>query len=212
LFQILTLGSRGSGRRLASHHPEQSAHLLTINIIRGVSILGGAVAATWKEHNPLPGSRRALLQQPRSIRSTLELKIPSINLKSTNQAPAITRAFYSLNIVKGIFNEHSLLGTIGHAARSACQHVDIRDYPVLLNPFCPFCPFSTAKALALKATVLLLLTLLIKARIQIGAGSALGIVLLVLQTLIFLAISGGLVLATGGAALVAMQRHRTAAA
>ena len=86
---------------------------------------------------------------------------------------------------------------------------------MLLNPFCPFCPFcpfSTAKALALKATVLLLLTLLIKARIQIGAGSALGIVLLVLQTLIFLAISGGLVLATGGAALVAMQRHRTAAA
>ena len=160
----------------------------------------------------MPGSRRALLQQPRSIRSTLELKIPSINLKSTNQAPAITRAFYSLNIVKGIFNEHSLLGTIGHAARSACQHVDIRDYPVLLNPFCPFCPFSTAKALALKATVLLLLTLLIKARIQIGAGSALGIVLLVLQTLMFLAISGGLVLATGGAALVAMQRHRTAAA
>ena len=157
----------------------------------------------------MPGSRRALLQQPRSIRSTLELKIPSINLKSTNQAPAITRAFYSLNIVKGIFNEHSLLGTIGHAARSACQHVDIRDYPVLLNPFCPF---STAKALALKATVLLLLTLLIKARIQIGAGSALGIVLLVLQTLIFLAISGGLVLATGGAALLAMQRHRAAAA
>ena len=80
---------------------------------------------------------------------------------------------------------------------------------MLLNPFCPI---TTAKVLALKATVLLLLTLLIKARIQIGAGSALGIVLLVLQTLIFLAISGGLGLATGGAALVAMQRHRAAAA
>jgi hypothetical protein len=174
-----------------------------------VSTVGGAVAAAWKGHNLLPGSRRGLLQQPRSIRFTLELNIPSVNLKSTNQAPAITRAFYSLNIVKVILNEDSLLGTIGHAAGSACQHVDIRDHPVLLNPFCPF---STAKALALKATVLLLLTLLIKARIQIGAGSALGIVLLVLQTLIFLAISGGLVLATGGAALVAMQRHRTAAA
>jgi hypothetical protein len=43
---------------------------------------------------------------------------------------------------------------------------------VLLNPFCPF---STAKVLALKTTVLLLLTLLIKA------------------------ISGGVVLAAGGA-------------
>jgi hypothetical protein len=33
---------------------------------------------------------------------------------------------------------------------------------VLLNPFCPF---STAKLVALKATVLLLLTLLIKSRV-----------------------------------------------
>ena len=39
----------------------------------------------------------------------------------------------------------------------------------------PFCPFSVAKLLALKATVLLLLTLLIKARVQIVAGSSLGI-------------------------------------
>ena len=52
---------------------------------------------------------------------------------------------------------------------------------MLLNPFCPF---STAKVLALKATVLLLLTLLIKARVQIAAGSALGILLLLLQTLV----------------------------
>jgi hypothetical protein len=76
----------------------------------------------------------------------------------------------------------------------------------------PFCAFSTAKVLALKATVLLLLTLLIKARIQIAAGSAIGIFLLLLQTLVFLAISGGIVLATGGAALVAMQRRRTTSA
>ena len=61
---------------------------------------------------------------------------------------------------------------------------------MLLNPFLPF---STAKVLSLKATVLL--TLLIKARIQIVAGSAIGIFLLLLQTLVFLAISGGLVLA-----------------
>ena len=81
---------------------------------------------------------------------------------------------------------------------------------MLLNPFCPL---STAKLLALKATVVLLLTLLIKARVQIAAGSALGIALLLLQTLVFLAVGGGLIVAAGGAALVAVQqRRRTAAA
>ena len=69
-----------------------------------------------------------------------------------------------------------------------------------------------AKVLSLKATVLLLLTLLIKSRIQIVAGSAIGIFLLLLQTLVFLAISCGLVLAAGGAAIYATQRRRTAAA
>ena len=59
----------------------------------------------------------------------------------------------------------------------------------------PFCPFSFAKLLALKATVLLLLTLLIKPRVQIVAGSSLGILLLMLQTLAFFAAAGGLVLA-----------------
>jgi hypothetical protein len=95
------------------------------------------------------------------------------------------------------------------APGSACQHGESRDHPLLLNPFCPF---GTAKVLALKATVLLLLTLLIKARVQIAAGSALGIFLLLLQTLVFLAISGGLVLAAGGAAVYATQRRRPAAA
>ena len=95
------------------------------------------------------------------------------------------------------------------APGSARQHGDTRDHLVLLNPFCPL---STAKVLALKATVLLLLTLLIKARVQIAAGSALGILLLLLQTLVFLAISGGLVLAAGGAAVYATQRRRPAAA
>jgi hypothetical protein len=80
---------------------------------------------------------------------------------------------------------------------------------VLLNPFCPF---STAKVLALKATVVLLLTLLIKAKIRITAFSALGIVLLLLQTLAFLAVSGGLVLAVGGVALVVSQQRRQASA
>ena len=79
---------------------------------------------------------------------------------------------------------------------------------MLLNPFCPL---TTAKVLALKATVLLLLTLLIKAKMQIVAGSALGIALLLLQTLVFLAVSGALVVAAGGAALVATQQRRPAA-
>ena len=91
----------------------------------------------------------------------------------------------------------------------ASQHGETRDQPVLLLPFLPF---STAKVLSLKATVLLLLTLLIKARVQIVAGSAIGIFLLLLQTLVFLAISGGLVLAAGGAALYATQQRRPAAA
>ena len=76
---------------------------------------------------------------------------------------------------------------------------------MLLNPLCPF---STAKVLALKATVLLLLTLLIKARVQIATGSAIGFFLLILQTLVFLAISGGLVLAAGGAAVYTTQKRR----
>jgi hypothetical protein len=80
---------------------------------------------------------------------------------------------------------------------------------VLLNPFWPF---STAKVLALKATVMLLLNLLIKARVQIATGSALGIFLLLLQTLVFLAISGGLVLAAGGAAFYTAQKRRPAMA
>jgi hypothetical protein len=80
---------------------------------------------------------------------------------------------------------------------------------VLLNPLCPF---STAKVLALKATVLLLLTLLIKAKIRIAAFSALGFFLLIVQTVGFLAISGGLVLAAGGAAIYSTQKQRPAVA
>jgi hypothetical protein len=60
--------------------------------------------------------------------------------------------------------------------------------------------------------VLLLLTLLIKARVQILAGSTLGIFLLLLQMLMFRAVSSGWVLAARGAALYVMQQHRPAAA
>jgi hypothetical protein len=79
---------------------------------------------------------------------------------------------------------------------------------VLLNPFCPL---TTAKLLALKGTVVLLLTRLITAPIRSTAFSALGLFLLLLQTLVFLAISGGLVLAAGGAALSVTQQRRPAA-
>lgn len=75
----------------------------------------------------------------------------------------------------------------------------------------PFCPLTTGKLLALKATVLLLLTLLIKARVQIATASAIGFLLLLQQTLVFLAISTGLVLAAGGAALYSAQQRRPAA-
>ena len=82
---------------------------------------------------------------------------------------------------------------------------------VLPPPCCPF-GVGAAKVVALKATVLLLLTLLIKAKIRITAFSALGVLLLLLQTLVFLAISTGLGLAAGGAALYASQQRRNAAA
>ena len=88
------------------------------------------------------------------------------------------------------------------------QHGGNRISTVLLNPLCPF---STAKVLAIKATVLLLLTMLIKARVQVATGSAIGIFLLLLQTLVFLAISGGLVLAAGGAAIYSTQKRRPVA-
>jgi hypothetical protein len=75
-----------------------------------------------------------------------------------------------------------------------------------------FCPVSTGKTLAIKATVLLLLTLLIKARVQIASGSAIGLFLLPLQTLVFLAVGAGLGLVAGGAALYMSQQRRPAAA
>jgi hypothetical protein len=85
------------------------------------------------------------------------------------------------------------------------QHGENRISAVLLNPLFPF---TAAKVLALKGTVLLLLTLLIKARVQIATGSAIGIFLLLLQTLVFLAISGGLVLAASAAAIYTTQKPR----
>jgi hypothetical protein len=79
---------------------------------------------------------------------------------------------------------------------------------MLLNPFCPF---SATKVLALKATVLLLLTLLIKAKVRITAFSALGFALLMLQTLLFLAAGGALTL-VASAGFYVMQQRKSAAA
>jgi hypothetical protein len=80
---------------------------------------------------------------------------------------------------------------------------------MLLNPFCPC---SSARILALRATVLLLLTLLIKAKVRITAFSALGIALLLLQTLLFLAAGGMLTLVAGAAGLAVIQQRRNAVA
>lgn len=76
----------------------------------------------------------------------------------------------------------------------------------------PFFPLTAANLIALRATVLVLLTLLIKARIRITAFSALGMVLFLLQTLAFLAVGGGLAIVAGGAALLASRQPRPAAA
>ncbi|MFM9040799.1 MAG: hypothetical protein ACKOHJ_00830, partial [Vulcanococcus sp.] len=59
---------------------------------------------------------------------------------------------------------------------------------MLLNPFCPI---AAAKIIGLKATVILLLTLLIKAKIRIRGFSAVGGLLLVLQSLACVAVAGG---------------------
>ncbi|MGB5136352.1 MAG: hypothetical protein WBN89_14395 [Prochlorococcaceae cyanobacterium] len=72
----------------------------------------------------------------------------------------------------------------------------------------PFCPLTGTQILALRATVLLLLTLLIKARVRIAAFSTLGIVLLALQTLLFLAVSGTVAIAGAAALLYTGQQRR----
>jgi hypothetical protein len=84
---------------------------------------------------------------------------------------------------------------------------------LLPNPFCPLaCPLTAAKIAGLQATVLLLLSLLIKSRIQIKAASALGLSLLALQTLVFLAAAGALGLATIGGVAYAFNRRPSPAA
>ena len=82
----------------------------------------------------------------------------------------------------------------------------------LLPPF--FCPLAGLNALqiaGLRATVLLLLTLLIKAKIRIQAFSALGMALVLLQTLIALAVLAPLALAAIAAAAYGLNQRSKAA-
>jgi hypothetical protein len=74
----------------------------------------------------------------------------------------------------------------------------------------PLCPFSAARILALKATVALLLTLLIKAKLKIVGFSALGMVLLLAQLLVVLAAAGAFSLVLGAGGVYAYQQRRTA--
>lgn len=60
--------------------------------------------------------------------------------------------------------------------------------------------------------MLLLLTCLIKARIQIKAAWVLGLFLLALQTLVFLAASGAMGLAALGGVVFALNRRQLQAA
>ena len=83
---------------------------------------------------------------------------------------------------------------------------------LLPNPVCPLCPLTAAKIAGLQAAVILLLTLLIKARIQIKAASTVGFALLALQTLVFLAAAGALGLVALGGAATAFNRRPAPAA
>ena len=78
-------------------------------------------------------------------------------------------------------------------------------------PFCPLAGFSALPIAGLRATVLLLLTLLIKAKIRIQAFSALGIALVLLQTLIALAVLAPLALAAIAAAAYGLNQRSKAA-
>jgi hypothetical protein len=78
----------------------------------------------------------------------------------------------------------------------------------MLLPLLP-CPLTAARIAGLQATVLLLLTLLIKAKIQIKAASTIGWILLALQTLVLLGVLGALGLAVVGGGATLMARKAT---
>jgi hypothetical protein len=74
------------------------------------------------------------------------------------------------------------------------------------------CPLSAARLAGLRATVVLLLILLVKSKVLRIKMSLLGSALGLFLTLLFLASSGLLVLGAGGAVLFAWQQRRDTAA
>ena len=92
--------------------------------------------------------------------------------------------------------------------RQNCRKLDASQHSLIL-PFNPFCPISAAKVAGLKATVSLLLLLLLKSkllRIKMSLlGSLIGFALLVG----FLISTGLLTLVTGGAVAYAASQNRS---
>lgn len=121
----------------------------------------------------------------------------------------VNEAIELLSGVAGGDGGYRFLGTGRSPLAPPASMEALRAGPMLPNPFCPF---TAARIVALRATVLLLLTLLIKAKVRITAFSALGLVLLTLQTLLFLAAGGALTLVAGAAVLYATQQRRTVGA
>lgn len=78
----------------------------------------------------------------------------------------------------------------------------------MLPPFSPFCPISAAKIAGLKATVTLLLVLLIKSKLLRVKMSLLGSFLGLIMLTGFLLSTGVLTLVAGGAVAYAASRSR----
>ncbi|EAR18437.1 hypothetical protein ACLM44_01310 [Synechococcus sp. W2B2] len=78
----------------------------------------------------------------------------------------------------------------------------------MLPPFCPFCPISAAKIAGLKATVMLLLMLLIKSKLLRVKMSLLGSFLGLIMLTGFLLSTGVLTLVAGGAVAYAASRNK----
>ena len=78
----------------------------------------------------------------------------------------------------------------------------------MLPPFVPFCPISTAKIAGLKATVTLLLILLIKSKLLRVKMSLIGSVIGLILLSGFLLSSGLLTLVAGGAVAYAANQNK----
>ncbi len=71
-------------------------------------------------------------------------------------------------------------------------------------------PCLLARLVALKGTITILLVMLIKSRLQIKIFSTIGILLSLMQTLVFLAGAGGVGLALVGAAILKTRNRASA--